>query len=83
MDAGGWREVDASLNILAKRNPGFGVTFRGDPKADPRGDYGGGELDAVRRHIEGECLPLASLKGFVRFEQVRNAENRFRKMGVA
>jgi len=77
MNAGGWRGVDASLNTLAERNPGFGVTFRGDFNGEFGVDFG-----AVRRHIERDSLPLASLKGFVRFELVPNVENRFQKMGV-
>lgn len=78
MNADGWKAMDASLGVLAERNPGFGVTFRGNLI----GIRGRGNFDASRRHIESDCLPLTSLKGFVKFESVSDAENRFQKMGV-
>ena len=69
------------MGVLAERNPGFGVTFRGDFNGDFGGDFGE-DFDAVRRYIEGYCLPLTSLKGFVTFELVSNVENRFQRIGV-
>ena len=81
MNADGWKAVDASLGVLAERNPGFRVTFRGDFNGDFGGDFGG-DFDAVHQYIEGYCLPLTSLKGFVTFELVPNVENRFQKLGV-
>jgi len=81
MNADSWKVVDASLCVLAERNPAFGVTFKGSFNGVFGGDFGG-DFDAVRRHIEGNCLPLSSLKGFVGFELVPNVENRFQNMGL-
>jgi len=67
MSVDGWKAVDASLNTLAGRNPDFRVVFRGDFE----GDYG-----VIHQSIESNYLPLASLKGFVKFEQVLNVEDR-------
>ena len=76
MNADSWKAVDALLGVLAGRNPDFGVTFRDGSNGNFSGDF-----NTARRHIES-CLPLSSLKGFVRFELVPNVENRFKKMGV-
>jgi len=75
----GWGVVDALLDDLAERNPGFRVVFRGD-------------LHSFRYNIDGQHhsirwliesgLPIVSSKGLVKFEQVTNAENRFRKLGI-
>jgi len=73
MSIGGWKAVDALLDVLAGRNPDFRVVFRGDFA----GDY-----HAIRQHIEIDYLPLSSLGGFVEFEQVSNVENRLFKSGV-
>ena len=81
MSAESWKAVDLWLNVLAERNPSFGVVFRGDFGGDFWGDSSGG-FDAVRQHIEGICLPLASSKNLVKFEFVSNVENRFWKLGV-
>jgi len=70
MSVDGWKAVDASLNILAGRNTDFRVVFRGDFG----GDYG-----VIGQYIESNCLPLASLKGFVKLEQVLNVQNRIFK----
>ena len=56
----GWKTVDASLNVLAGLNPDFRVVFRGD--------FAG----LNRQRIDNDHLPLASLKGFLKFEQVPN-----------
>ena len=63
MNVDGWKAVDASLNVLAGRNPDFRVVFRGDFTGDIR---------VIRRRVESDYLPLASLKGFLKFEQVPN-----------
>ena len=65
--ADGWKAVDASLNALAERNPGFRITIRGDSSSLRRGI--GEQYDAVRRFIES-YLPLVSSKGSARFEHV-------------
>jgi len=67
MRGNGWKAVDASLNVLAGRNPDFRVVFRG---------YFMEDCDVIRRCFESDYLPLAWPKGFVTFEQVFNAENR-------
>jgi len=81
MSADGWKAVDASLNVLAGRNPTFGVVFKGNFNGAFVGAFGGA-FGAIRRHIEGDCLPIVSLKGLVKFELIPNAENRFQKLGV-
>ena len=73
MSADGWKAVDVLLSVLAGRHPDFRVVFRGDFA----GDYHG-----IRQHIESAYLPLASMGGFLEFEQVSNAENRLLKSGV-
>ena len=70
MSVEGWKAVDASLNVLAGRNPDFRVVFRGDFA---------GDFYAIRQCVESDYLPIASLKGFVEFEQVSNVENRLLK----
>ena len=69
MTAEGWKEVDASLNVLAERNPDFRVVFKGD-------------YDVIRGLIEEDYLPVASSKGFVVFDRAPKVENRFLKLGV-
>ena len=63
--ADGWKAVDASLNALAERNPGFRVTIRGHSPSLRRGV--GDQYDAVRRFLES-YLPLVSLRSLVMFE---------------
>ena len=53
--------MDALLNALAGRNPDFRVVFRGD--------FAGSNC-AIRQRVEGSYLLLASLGGFLKFEQV-------------
>ena len=75
----GWESVDALLIVLAERNPDFRVVFRGDFdsfRCDMEGEYG-----TLRRLIEGH-LPLVSSKGLMKFEPVRQVENRFWKSGI-
>ena len=64
--ADGWKAVDASLNTLAERNPGFRIMIRGDSSLR-RGIWD--QYDAVSRFIES-YLPLVSSKGSARFEHV-------------
>jgi len=78
MSDAGWGGVDALLNELAQRNPGFRVVFRGDFDSFHYGTSS--EHGTVRRLIEGH-LPLISSNGLM-FEQVRHAENRFRRSGI-
>ena len=73
MSVEGWKAVDASLNVLARRNPDFRVVFRGD--------FAGG-FDAIRQRVESDYLPLASQGGFLEFERVSNAKNRLLRSGV-
>ena len=73
MSSEGWKTVDTLLNVLAGRNPGFRVVFRGDFAED---------YHAIRQHIESNYLPLASLGGFVEFEQISNVKNRLLKSGI-
>ena len=75
----GWNAVDELLNVLAERNPDFRVMIRGDFYSFRYGIRG--EHDTIRWLIE-DRLPLISSKGLVKFEQVVDAENRFRKSGV-
>ena len=79
MSADGWRDVDTLLNILGERNPEFRAVFKGDFDSFRCG--ASGEHDTARWLIESH-LPLVSLKGLVKFEQVHHAENRFRKSGI-
>ena len=69
------------LNLLAERNPDFGVVFRGDFysfRCSTEGEHHG---DTTRWRIEGR-LPLISSKGLVKFEQVSDTENRSWKLGT-
>ena len=75
----GWNAVDGLLNVLAERNPDFRVMVRGDFYSFRCGIRG--EHDTIRWLIE-DRLPLISSKGLVKFEQVVDAENRFRKSGI-
>jgi len=65
MNSNGWKVVDASLVVLAGRNPDFRVVVRG-------GFAGGNRV--VRQRIESDYLPLASLNGILKFEQVPNVQ---------
>ena len=73
MRVDGWKALDASLNVLAERNPDFRVVFRGDFARNSR--------FALQR-VRSDCLPLASLMNLVEFEQVSNVENRLWKSSV-
>jgi hypothetical protein len=68
-----WEVVDASLNVLAKRNTDFRVVFRGDF---------GRAYDLIRQSVGTRYLPLVSSKGIVGFECVPYKGNRFRTLGV-
>ena len=69
----GLKAVDASLNVIAGRNPNFRLVFQGDFS----GEYG------VIRHVVGiDYLPLASSKGYMMFEQAEDEESPLFKSGV-
>ena len=72
----GWEGVDTLLNALTERNPDFRIMFKGDFDSFRCGMEG--EYSTARRLIEGR-LPLLSSKGLVKFEPVRQVENRFWK----
>ena len=76
---GGWRIVDALLDDLADRNPDFRVVVKGDFDSFRCGMRSG--HCSLRWLVVGR-LPLVSSKGLVKFEQVPDAENRFRKLGI-
>ena len=79
MSVDGWGAVDALLSILGERNPKFRVVFKGDFDSFRCGIRG--EHDTVRWLIESH-LPFGSSKGLVKFEQVRDVENRFRRSAI-
>ena len=70
----GWKAVDESLNVLAKRNPNFRVVFKGCFYS-----FFNGDLDGVRSFIMS-YLPLFSLNHFVKFEYAR-VGSRFGRLG--
>ena len=73
MSQDGLKAVDASLNVIARRNPDFRLVFKGDFA----GEYG------VNRHVVGaHYLPLASSKGYIMLEQADIEENPLFKSGV-
>jgi len=83
VNSAGWKAVDASLNVLAERNPGFRVAFR---VAFPSFSY---DTRCTWCTYVGvppfvvNYLPLVSSKGLVKFEHVHipHVENRFGKFG--
>lgn len=81
MNIDGWKAVDESLNLLAERNPGFRVVFKGDFYSFQYSNIGDDpDVDAIRSLIKSH-LRLLSLKGLVKFKRVPQAENRFWRSG--
>jgi len=73
MSEDGWKAVDASLSVLAGRNPNFRVVFKGDF---------GGEYGVIRHVVKSDYVPLASSKGVVVFEQADDEEDRLLELGL-
>ena len=73
MSEGGWKAVDASLIVLAGRNPNFRVVFKG---------YFGGDFNYLHRVVTSLYFPLASSKGIVVLKQAFNVENRLLELGI-
>jgi len=78
MNPARWGAMDASLVSLSERNPDFRIVLRGD---SPSFYYGTWRDCHGVPSFAVSYLPLASSKGFVKFERVPHSENRFRKAG--
>lgn len=61
MNGGDWRSVDAYLCVLVRFQPGFKVVFRVGFEGD----------EGVIRGSLRKRFPLASKKGFIKIEHVR------------
>ena len=67
-----WEDLDASLSVLAERNPDFRVVLRAVPPQSPHTIWR--TYDEVRS-LTTSCLPLASSMGLLKFEHVHDAED--------
>jgi len=68
----GWEDLDASLSVLAERNPDFRVVFRAVPPQSPHDIW---HTCEEVRSLTASCLPLASSMGLLKFEHAHDAED--------